>query len=63
MAVHKGTGKQRAIKFVNKLALDKTSVKRVYEEIRVLSNIHHPNIVNLIEHQENDSKIVIVMEL
>lgn len=61
--IHKISEKERAIKLVNKTTLDKASVSRVYEEIRVLSKVNHPNIVNMIEYSENNTKIAIVMEL
>ena len=55
-------GNLYAIKVVDKNALegDKDSLEN---EIRILSQLHHPNIVKLFEVYEENSKVYLVMEL
>lgn len=59
--VHKKTGQIRAIK-----TIPKTSVKYVAkfkQEIQIMKELEHPNIIRLYETYEDDANIYLVMEL
>jgi len=63
IGTHKATNAQVAVKIVDKTKMTQRQVERVYSEIDVLNKVNHPNIVNLLEHFETNTKIYLVMEL
>jgi len=64
LGMHKLTGKLVAIKSIKKVYLeDEESKKRLMQEISILKNLKHPNIIRLYESFETDKHILIVMEL
>ena len=63
LGIHKKSGKQVAIKIMNKAIIKTTEDKELVRiEIDVLKLCHHPNIVRLLDHLENNEYIFIVME-
>ena len=63
LAIHKKTGQQVAIKILTKENIKTLEDKELVRiEIGVLKLCHHPNIVRLLDHFENNDFIYIVME-
>ena len=63
LGIHKKTGKQVAIKVLNKENIKTIEDKELVQiEIGVLKLCHHPNIVRLLDHLENNNYIYIVTE-
>jgi serine/threonine protein kinase len=63
LATHKLTGKQVAIKTIEKDAIkDEFSRKKVFQEIYILKKIRHENVIRLLEVFEGPKYILIVME-
>jgi len=62
-AFHKLTGTYRAVKIVDKKALNKSEQIDLKNEIQVLKRLNHPHIVKVFEFFENESNLFIVMEL
>ncbi|KHJ42130.1 kinase domain protein [Trichuris suis] len=55
--------RQVAIKIIKKFAIENAQdLLRIKREIRIMSALRHPNIIEIKEVFENDEKIVIVME-
>ena len=50
-----------AIKVIDKKKIG-NRVKEIKDEIKILSAINHPNIVNLFEEYEDDDSIYIITE-
>lgn len=61
--VEKRTGQEYAVKVLSKKMLDKEDLEVFRREIRILEKLRHPNIVNLIDCYESESKLCVVMEL
>lgn len=57
------TQQRVAIKFINKKKSTRAQLKEVQHEINALSQLRHPNIVELIEVFDTDNEYVIVMEM
>ena len=63
LGIHKKTGQQVAIKIMNKENIKTLEDKELVRiEIDILKLCHHPNIVHLLDHLENNEYIFIVME-
>ena len=63
LGIHKKTGKKVAIKTMNKENIKTIEDKELVRiEIGILKLCHHPNIVRLLDHLENNDYIFIVME-
>jgi len=62
-AVHKTNGQQCAVKIISKTAMDEDEIAALTNEINILSEIDHPNVVKLYEAFETDEKLYIVLEL
>ena len=63
LGIHKKTGQRVAIKIMNKENIKTLEDKELVRiEIDVLKLCHHPNIVRLLDHLENNEYIFIVME-
>jgi len=63
LGIHKKTGQQVAIKILNKENIKTTEDKELVRiEIEILKLCHHPNIVRLLDHLENNDYIYIVTE-
>ena len=58
-----GDSRQFATKVIDKLSVNDTEAKKYIDnELSILKNINHPNIVNLIEVKESEEKLYIVEE-
>jgi len=63
LAVEGATGKQVAIKYIKKSKIqDEHDLNRIRREIKIMSSLHHPHIVNVYEVYENRDRIILVME-
>lgn len=63
LAVEKTSREQVAIKYIKKGKInDDTDLTRLRREIRILSSLRHPNIVNVREVFENNDRIILVMD-
>ena len=63
LGIHKKTGQQVAIKILNKENIKTLEDKELVRiEIGILKLCHHPNIVRLLDHLENNDYIYIVTE-
>lgn len=61
-AKHRTTGKECALKIINKAKVfGREDI--VENELRIMKSVNHPNIIKLIEDFENDDETVLVMEL
>jgi len=59
---HKAAGEEVAIKIIDKNSID-IKVESLKTEVRILMNVKHPNIVNLLDVYEDDDKVYLIMEL
>ncbi|KAF6780245.1 hypothetical protein AHF37_00275 [Paragonimus kellicotti] len=62
LASHVITGKQVAIKIIDKTQLSPSSRQKLFREVRLMKLLDHPNIVKLFEIIENDKILYLVME-
>ena len=60
---HKTTGQCVAIKCVKKRGLSSFAIASMKDEIQLLSQLDHPNIVKIIDAFENDDCVALVMEI
>lgn len=60
---HIKIGRQVAIKVLSKMSPDSSLTTRFFNEARVQSSIHHPNIATLYDFQEIGGRLFIFMEL
>jgi len=64
LCVHKLSGKMVAIKSLKKSALKtEESMQKLFNEIKILKQLKHPNIIRLYETFETEARFFIVMEL
>lgn len=61
--VHIETGEQRAVKVISKQNLNETEMNTLYNEINILRNLDHPNIVKIYEYFEDEKRFFIVTEI
>uniref|UniRef100_G3TYX0 non-specific serine/threonine protein kinase n=1 Tax=Loxodonta africana TaxID=9785 RepID=G3TYX0_LOXAF len=62
LAQHIITGQEVAIKIIDKIQHTSSDLHRLYREIEIMKDLHHPNIVKLFEVIENEHALYIVME-
>ena len=63
LGIHKKTGQQVAIKILNKANIKTPEDKELVRiEIGILKLCHHPNIIRLLDHLENNEYIYIITE-
>lgn len=63
LGIHKLTGKQVAIKAIDKNYMkDDFSKKKVFQEVFILKKIRHSNIIRLLEVFESQKHFLMVME-
>ena len=63
LGIHKKTQQKVAVKIINKERIKTTEEKELVRiEIGILKLCHHPNIVRLLDHLENENYIFIVTE-
>lgn len=61
-AVHRITKDHRCIKKIQKLNFTKEEEESIMNEIQILKEIDHPNILNIVEFFQNDKNLFLVME-
>ena len=62
MAKHIPTGKEVAIKIIDKTQLNPSSLQKLFREVRIMKHLDHPNIVKLYQVIETDKTLYLVME-
>ena len=62
LGVHKESGREVAIKIINKKLVSPIDVQQVKSEIDILKIAKHPNIIKLYDVFENEQYIYIIME-
>ena len=62
LGIHKESGKQVAIKIINKNYLEGMDLEQIKSEIDILKIAKHPNIIKLYDVFENEKYIYIIME-
>lgn len=63
LGVHKLTGKQVAIKTIEKNYMqDEFSKRKVFQEVYLLKKIKHSNVIRLLEVFESSKHLLMVME-
>ncbi|XP_051951544.1 MAP/microtubule affinity-regulating kinase 3-like isoform X2 [Xyrauchen texanus] len=56
------TGREVAIKIIDKTQLNPTSLQKLFREVRIMKILNHPNIVKLFEVIETEKTLYLVME-
>ncbi|XP_038161185.1 MAP/microtubule affinity-regulating kinase 4 isoform X2 [Cyprinodon tularosa] len=62
LARHLLTGREVAIKIIDKTQLNPTSLQKLFREVRIMKTLNHPNIVQLFEVIETEKTLYLVME-
>ncbi|KAI5089599.1 MAP/microtubule affinity-regulating kinase 4 isoform X2, partial [Silurus meridionalis] len=62
LARHVLTGREVAIKIIDKTQLNPTSLQKLFREVRIMKALRHPNIVQLFEVIETEKTLYLVME-
>jgi len=62
LARHLPTGRECAIKIIDKSQLNHQSLPKVFREMRIMKQLDHPNIVKLYEVIETEKTLYLVME-
>ena len=57
------TGETRAVKVISKAEMHPDEIITLYNEMNILRNLDHPNIVKIYEYFEDEKRFYIVMEL
>ncbi|XP_075723623.1 MAP/microtubule affinity-regulating kinase 3-like isoform X14 [Rhipicephalus microplus] len=62
LAKHVPTGKEVAIKIIDKTQLNPSSLQKLFREVRIMKMLDHPNIVKLYQVIETEKTLYLVME-
>ncbi|XP_034020677.1 serine/threonine-protein kinase MARK2 isoform X3 [Thalassophryne amazonica] len=62
LARHVLTGKEVAVKIIDKTQLNPSSLQKLFREVRIMKMLNHPNIVKLFEVIETEKTLYLVME-
>ena len=63
LVTHKPTGHQRAVKIFRKETYSTRSAKqKLLNEIKILRDLDHPNIIRMFEYFEDEKKLFLIME-
>ncbi|XP_053728637.1 MAP/microtubule affinity-regulating kinase 4 isoform X4 [Synchiropus splendidus] len=62
LARHILTGREVAIKIIDKTQLNPTSLQKLFREVRIMKTLNHPNIVQLFEVIETEKTLYLIME-
>lgn len=62
LAKHVPTGKEVAIKIIDKTQLNSSSLQKLFREVRIMKMLDHPNIVKLFQVIETEKTLYLVME-
>jgi calcium-dependent protein kinase len=60
MCVHRDTAAQRAVKVLKKSNMDEDERRMLFNEINILKELDHPNIVKMFEFFEDEKRYYIV---
>jgi calcium-dependent protein kinase len=63
LCVHRDSGAQRAVKVLRKSHMDDDEKRMLFNEINILKDIDHPNIVKMYEFFEDEKRYYIVTEI
>ncbi|XP_067844972.1 serine/threonine-protein kinase MARK1 isoform X5 [Heptranchias perlo] len=59
---HVMTGREVAVKIIDKTQLNPTSLQKLFREVRIMKILNHPNIVKLFEVIETEKTLYLIME-
>ncbi|KAG9351674.1 hypothetical protein JZ751_022925, partial [Albula glossodonta] len=62
LARHVLTGREVAVKIIDKTQLNSSSLQKLFREVRIMKLLNHPNIVKLFEVIETEKSLYLVME-
>ncbi|KAM9317894.1 LOW QUALITY PROTEIN: MAP/microtubule affinity-regulating kinase 4 [Pholidichthys leucotaenia] len=62
LARHILTGREVAIKIIDKTQLNPTSLQKLFREVRIMKTLNHPNIIQLFEVIETEKTLYLIME-
>lgn len=62
LVTHKQTSMIRAMKMINKKKLSQRDENKFFEELNILKDIDHPNIVKVFEHYQDDKYHYLISE-
>ncbi|KAJ8371771.1 hypothetical protein AAFF_G00302410 [Aldrovandia affinis] len=62
LAKHILTGREVAVKIIDKTQLNPTSLQKLFREVRIMKILNHPNIVKLFEVIETEKTLYLIME-
>ncbi|XP_051959728.1 serine/threonine-protein kinase MARK2-like isoform X11 [Xyrauchen texanus] len=62
LAKHILTGKEVAVKIIDKTQLNSSSLQKLFREVMIMKLLNHPNIVKLFEVIETEKTLYLVME-
>ncbi|XP_030070008.1 MAP/microtubule affinity-regulating kinase 3 isoform X1 [Microcaecilia unicolor] len=62
LARHILTGREVAIKIIDKTQLNPTSLQKLFREVKIMKILNHPNIVKLFEVIETEKTLYLIME-
>uniref|UniRef100_A0A452GMI7 Serine/threonine-protein kinase MARK1 n=1 Tax=Gopherus agassizii TaxID=38772 RepID=A0A452GMI7_9SAUR len=62
LARHVLTGREVAVKIIDKTQLNPTSLQKLFREVRIMKILNHPSIVKLFEVIETEKTLYLVME-
>jgi MAP/microtubule affinity-regulating kinase len=62
LAKHIPTGKEVAIKIIDKTQLNPGSLQKLFREVRIMKTLDHPNIVKLFQVIETEKTLYLAME-
>jgi len=63
MCVHRESGAQRAVKVLRKKEMDEEEKRMLFNEINILRELDHPNIIKMYEFFEDEKRYYIVTEI
>ncbi|XP_043948373.1 serine/threonine-protein kinase MARK2-like [Drosophila biarmipes] len=62
LAIHVPTGREVAIKVIDKTAFNASAREKLYREVKIMKLLNHPNIVRLFQVIESERSLYLVME-
>lgn len=62
LALHLPTGREVAIKVIDKTQLNASARQKLYREVRIMKLLNHPNIVRLFQVIESERTLYLIME-
>lgn len=63
LARHVFTGEKVAVKVIDKTKLDEISRSHLFQEVRCMKLVQHPNVVRLYEVIDTQTKLYLILEL